>query len=99
MLTFFVLIGLVLSANMKCVVYLNFRQKWTSLLLLLLTLFYLLYIFFSTSSLAEVLSGMNADFTNYRVHVFILSLMTFVMVYSIFSFLVILFNQIGRAHV
>jgi len=92
MLTFFVLIGLVLSANMKWVAYLNFRQKWTSLLLLLLTVFYLLYIFFTTSSLAEVLSGMNADFTNYRVHVFILSLMTFVTVYSIFSFLVILFN-------
>lgn len=92
MLTFFVLIGLVLSANMKWVAYLNFRQKWTSLLLLLLTVFYLLYIFFTTSSLVEVLTSMKADFTNYRLHVFILSLMTFVMVYSIFSFLVILFN-------
>ena len=92
MLTFFVLIGLVLSANMKWVAYLNFRQKWTSLLLLLLTVFYLLYIFFTTSSLVENLSGMKVDFTDYRVHVFILSLMTFVMVYSIFSFLVILFN-------
>ena len=92
MLTFFVLIGLVLSANMRWVAYLNFRQKWTSLLLLLLTVFYLLYIFFTTSSLVEILSGMNVEFTNYRFHVFILSLMTFVMVYSIFSFLVILFN-------
>lgn len=92
MLTFFVIIGLVLSANMKWVAYLNFRQKWTSLLLLLLTVFYLLYIFFTTSSLAEVLSGTNTGFTNYREHVFILSLMTFVTVYSIFSFLVILFN-------
>lgn len=92
MLGFFVVIGLVLSANMKWVAYLNFRQKWTSLLLLLLTVFYLLYIFFTTSSLAEVLSGKNVDFTDHRVHVFILSLMTFVMVYSIFSFLVILFN-------
>jgi len=92
MLTFFVVIGLVLSANMKWVAYLNFRQKWTSLLLLLLTVFYLLYIFFTTSSLAEVLSGITSEFTNYRVHVFILSLMTFVTVYSIFSFLVILFN-------
>lgn len=92
MLSFFVLIGLVLSANMKWVAYLNFRQKWTSLLLLLLTVFYLLYIFFTTSSLVEVLSGMNVEFTDYRVHVFILSLMTFVTVYSIFSFLVILFN-------
>jgi sigma-B regulation protein RsbU (phosphoserine phosphatase) len=92
MLTFFVVIGLVLSANMKWVAYLNFRQKWTSLLLLLLTVFYLLYIFLNTSSLVEWLSEKNVDFTNYRLHVFILSLMTFVMVYSIFSFLVILFN-------
>ena len=92
MLTFFVIIGLVLSANMKWVAYLNFRQKWTSLLLLLLTVFYLLYIFFTTSSLAEVLSTLTTEFTNYRLHVFILSLMTFVTVYSIFSFLVILFN-------
>lgn len=92
MLTFFVIIGLVLSANMKWVAYLNFRQKWTSLLLLLLTVFYLLYIFFTTSSLAEVLSTITSEFTNYRLHVFILSLMTFVTVYSIFSFLVILFN-------
>lgn len=92
MLTFFVVIGIVLSANMKWVAYLNFRQKWTSLLLLLLTVFYLLYIFFTTSSIVEVLSGMTTAFTNYRFHVFILSLMTFVTVYSIFSFLVILFN-------
>lgn len=92
MLIFFVVIGLVLSANMKWVAYLNFRQKWTSLLLLLLTVFYLLYIFFTTSSLVEVLTGMTTEFTNYRFHVFILSLMTFVTVYSIFSFLVILFN-------
>jgi serine phosphatase RsbU (regulator of sigma subunit) len=92
MLVVFVVIGTVLSANMKWVAYLNFKQKWTSLLLLLLTVFYLLYIFFTTSSEAEVLSGMSPEFTNYRFHVFILSLMIFVTVYSIFSFLVILFN-------
>jgi serine phosphatase RsbU (regulator of sigma subunit) len=92
LLTFFVIIGLILSANMKWVAYLNFKQKWTSLLLLLLTIFYLLYGFYTTSSLVETLSGMTTHFTNYRIHVFILSLMTFVTVYSIFSFLVILFN-------
>ncbi len=92
MFAFFVLIGMVLSANMKWVAFLNFRQKWTCLLLLLLTVFYLLYIFYTTSSYVEILSGRNVEFTNYRLHVFILALMTFVMVYSIFSFLVILFN-------
>lgn len=92
MLSVLVFIGLILSANMKWVAYLNFRQKWTSLLLLLLTVFYLLYMSFTASSLAEELSQRTTEFTNYRFHVFILSLMTFVTVYSIFSFLVILFN-------
>jgi sigma-B regulation protein RsbU (phosphoserine phosphatase) len=91
-LTFFVILALVLSANMKWVAYLNFRQKWTSLLLLLLTIFYLLYGFYTISSLFESLSEKTTDFTNYRSHIFILSLITFVSIYSIFSFLVILFN-------
>jgi sigma-B regulation protein RsbU (phosphoserine phosphatase) len=91
-LTLFVILALVLSANMKWVAYLNFRQKWTSLLLLLLTIFYLLYVFYTVSSLFESLSAKTSDFTNYRSHIFILSLITFVSIYSIFSFLVILFN-------
>jgi phosphoserine phosphatase RsbU/P len=92
LLTVFVIIGLVLSGNMKWVAYLNFRQKWTSLLLLLLTIFYLMYGFYTVSSSVEVLLGHTQNITNYRVHIFILSLMTFVSIYSIFSFLVILFN-------
>lgn len=88
----FIIIGLVLSGNMKWVAYLNFKQKWTSLLLLLLTIFYLLYGLFTLSSLAESLSMRTTVFTNYQFHVFILSLVTFVTLYSIFSFLVILFN-------
>jgi phosphoserine phosphatase RsbU/P len=92
LLTVFVIIALVLSGNMKWVAYLNFRQKWTSLLLLLLTIFYLMYGFYTVSSSVEVLLGHTQNITNYRVHIFILSLMTFVSIYSIFSFLVILFN-------
>jgi phosphoserine phosphatase RsbU/P len=92
MLTLFVIMGLVLSGNMKWVAYLNFRQKWTSLLLLLLTIFYLLYGFYTVSSLAETLSSKTAHFADFRFHIFILSLIIFVSVYSIFSFLVILFN-------
>jgi phosphoserine phosphatase RsbU/P len=88
----FVIIGLILSGNMKWVAYLNFRQKWTSLLLLLLTVFYLLYGFFTISSLVENLESKTQIFTDYRDHIFILSMMTFVTIYSIFSFLVILFN-------
>jgi phosphoserine phosphatase RsbU/P len=88
----FVVIGLVLSANMKWVAYLNFKQKWTSLLLLLLTVFYLLYGFFTISSVIEDISTRSTYFTDYRFHIFISSLITFVTLYSIFSFLVILFN-------
>jgi len=92
LLTTFVVVGLVLSGNMKWVAFLNFRQKWTSLLLLLLTIFYLLYSFFTNSTLAENIGKVSENFTDYRYHVFIWSLAVFVTVYSIFSFLVILFN-------
>lgn len=88
----FILMGLVLSANMKWVAYLNFRQKWTSLLLLLLTIFYLLYGFYTNSTYASTIFNISVNFADYRYHVFILSLMSFVTIYSIFSFLVILFN-------
>lgn len=86
---FFILVGLVLSANMKWVAFLNFRQKWTSLLLLLLTIFYLGYLAITSSSLVE---EVRMGFTDHREHLFIQTVMIFVMIYSIFSFLVILFN-------
>ncbi len=93
LLTFFVLLALVLSANMKWVAYLNFRQKWTSLLLLLLTIFYLLYGFFTLKAFEDALDKLQTViYTDYQDHIFILSLITFVSIYSIFSFLVILFN-------
>ena len=41
-----VLLGIFLSANMKWVAYLNFRQKWKSILLILLAMFYLVYFIF-----------------------------------------------------
>jgi serine phosphatase RsbU (regulator of sigma subunit) len=88
----FLLAGLVLSGNMKWVAYLNFRQKWTGLLLLLLTIFYLLYGLYTNSSYASTIAATSNHFADYRLHIFILSLISFVILYSIFSFLVILFN-------
>lgn len=88
----FVVVGLVLSGNMKWVAFLNFRQKWTSLLLLLLTIFYLIYSFYTNSALATSISGDAYGYADYRNHIFIQSLIAFVTIYSIFSFLVILFN-------
>ena len=92
LLAVFVVVGLVLSGNMKWVAYLNFRQKWTGLLLLLLTIFYLLYGLFTLGSLVQSLAEKTPFYTNYQTHIFILSVTTFVTLYSIFSFLVILFN-------
>lgn len=89
LLGIFVVMGLILSANMKWVAFLNFRQKWTCLLLLLLTIFYFGYLSFTTSSLADTV---QLGFTDHRSHLFIKSILIFVIVYSVFSFLVILFN-------
>lgn len=85
-------LGLVLTANMKWVAYLNFKQKWTSLLLLLLAFFYLGYFFYTTTRLADYIGIQSTSFLDFREHTFSLSIFGFVMVYSLFSFLVILFN-------
>jgi phosphoserine phosphatase RsbU/P len=87
-----VITGLVLSANMKWVAFLNFRQKWTSLLLLLLAIFYVMYLFYTTNSQAIAAFGEGRGYVDHRFHVFFLALFIFVTVYSSFSFLVILFN-------
>lgn len=90
-LTVFIVLAVLLSGNMKWVAYLNFRQKLTSLLLLLLTIFYLLYQFYTVNSFLDRL-GKFPYFLDYTSHFFIVSLIAFVSIYSIFSFLVILFN-------
>lgn len=86
------LLALYLSANMKWVAYLNFRQKWTSLLLLLLTVFYLLYFTFTVTTSSEQISEQSALFLSFQVHFFNIALLAFVGLYCIFSFLVIAFN-------
>ena len=86
------LLVLVLSANMQWVAYLNFKQKWTSLLLLLLTFFYLGYFFYTVTRQSDVISAESSSFLDFRSHIFNISLFAFVMVYSVFSFLVIMFN-------
>ena len=89
----FVVIGVVLSTNLKWVAFLNFRQKWTSLLLLLLTIFYLGYSIYTNNALAITVSGEETvGFTDHRGHILIQSLMVFVTVYASFAFLVIFFN-------
>ncbi len=85
-------IALILSANMKWVAYLNFKQKWTSLLLLILTFFYLGYFFYTVTRQSDIISAESTSFLDFRNHIFNIALFAFVMLYSIFSFLVIMFN-------
>lgn len=86
------LLVIVLSANMRWVAYLNFKQKWTCLLLLLLSFFYLGYFIYTVSRLSESISSESPAFLDFNGHIFNLCLLVFVLVYSTFSFLVILFN-------
>jgi serine phosphatase RsbU (regulator of sigma subunit) len=86
------LIALYLSANMKWVAYLNFKQKWTSLLLLLLTVFYLLYFTFTVTTSSEIIAEQSNSFLDFQVHIFNIALLAFVGLYCVFSFLVIAFN-------
>jgi len=82
------LLALVLSANLKWVAYLNFKQKWKSILLILLISIYLIYFF----RLIYTPESDSLRFLNSIDNLFIVILFTFLLVYSIFSFLVILFN-------
>jgi len=86
------LLVLVLSANMRWVAYLNFKQKWTCLLLLLLSFFYLGYFIYTVIRLSDLISNQSPAFFDFNSHVFNMALLSFVLVYSTFSFLVILFN-------
>lgn len=83
---------LALSANMRWVAYLNFKQKWTSLLLLLLTFFYLAYFFYTVERSTEIIAKESTAFLDYRTQLFVIVLAAFIIIYGIFSFLVILFN-------
>lgn len=88
----FGVLAIMLSANMKWVAYLNFRQKWTSLLLLLLTFFYIGYFFYTVSRLSNEIAEQSQAFSAFDSHIFNICLFLFVIIYSSFSFLVILFN-------
>lgn len=83
-----VALGLVVSVNMKWVAFLSFKQKWKSILLLLLTLLYLVYFYMNLITYRnsyEFLSLLSNS-------MFIRAAFVFTSSYAIFSLLVILFN-------
>ena len=82
------LMSIILSGNLKWVAYLNFKQKWKSILLIVLITIYIFYFF------AElyVPPAESMDFLNPIKSLFVITLFTFLLFYSVFSLLVILFN-------
>ncbi len=90
-----VIIAVFLSANMKWVAYLNFKQKWKSILLLVLTLLYLIYFYINLDEFYVKLDEMLVQYDYQEValdSVFITALFIFTSIYAAFSLLVILFN-------
>ena len=80
--------GLVVTPNLKWVAFLNFKQKWKSILLILLIILYLCYfLFYLINNLGNEL--LISDLTT---HVSVLALFSFIILYAIASLLVTLFN-------
>ncbi|MCO6359524.1 GAF domain-containing SpoIIE family protein phosphatase [Roseivirga pacifica] len=80
--------SIVLSGNLKWVAYLNFKQKWKSILLILLIIIYIFYFFSYLYTPPEESLAFLQDIDS----LFLIVLFTFLTFYSIFSLLVILFN-------
>jgi serine phosphatase RsbU (regulator of sigma subunit) len=88
LLGFFVIYSLILSFNLKWIAYLNFKQKWRSILLLALVI---LYLYYFINNLINFDSEFNL-IMNLLSDVFVLSLVGFISIYALISILVILFN-------
>ena len=83
-------LALVLSINLKWVAYLDFRQKWKSILIILgigiFTIYYTMELYFSI----DVSQQIGQAFL--LLNPFLLAAIGFALVYSLFSILVLLFN-------
>ena len=88
MFIFLLLQAIVLTFNLKWVAYLNFKQKWKSILFIFLVVIYLWYFF-------RLLYGYeNKGFISgiFLTKVFIAAMGSFIMIYALIAILVILFN-------
>lgn len=84
------LLGIILSVNLKWVAYLNFKQKWKSILLIILIALYIVYFFRTLDSYTETL-GIAVQMNTLDI-ITIRTLFIFILAYCVFSVLVILFN-------
>lgn len=87
-LTFLTFFSASLSINLKWIPYLTFKEKWKSILFLAIILASTSYLFFEVITY----SGSNLTFVNLTDNLFLMGLFAFVMIYSLSSFLVTLFN-------
>ncbi|GGZ23086.1 hypothetical protein GCM10007049_14950 [Echinicola pacifica] len=86
-LVFLLLFGVIISVNLKWIPYLTFKDKWKSILFFTIILITTSFLFM------QALSYQSAyDEINLMDNLFLMGLFGFVFVYSLFSFLVTLFN-------
>ncbi|RPA69793.1 serine/threonine-protein phosphatase [Cyclobacteriaceae bacterium YHN15] len=87
-LVFITIFSISLSVNLKWIPYLTFKEKWKSILFLVIILIATSYLF------VEVLSYSDSKviLVNLTDNLFLIGLFSFVFFYSLFSFLVTLFN-------
>ncbi len=88
LLGYLVLLGLVLSFNLKWVAYLNFKQKWKSILFIILVI---IYLFYFLDGLIDY-SNLGTLTTDLLDSVYVLAAFSFISIYALISVLVILFN-------
>lgn len=84
------LLGLVLSVNLKWVAYLDFKQKWKSIIIMLAIVIFLVYFVSALIYYSELKVPLLP--VDMLTLVYIPVMFGFTFVYSIFSLLVILFN-------
>ena len=87
-LVFLTTFSLVLSFNLKWIAYLNFRQKWKSILFILLSGIYLYHFFLNLT----IFTSTGVLIFDLLDRVFIVSLLIFIFIYAAISILVTLFN-------
>jgi phosphoserine phosphatase RsbU/P len=82
------ILGFLLSINVKWVAFLNFQQKWQSIL------FISLILAISSVFLSQILNDLKNPFIiiNLSANIFLLLIFGFLIIYSVISFLVLLFN-------
>ena len=84
------LLALVLSINLKWVAYLDFRQKWKSITIMLAIAVFIIY--YALELYDSLDRGLPNSISSLVSNTFMLATLSFAFIYSLFSLLVILFN-------